>query len=121
MKGILVVVLAMVSGCGPVIVPVAVIGARGEVLTGNAISTASSGTFEANNERLSCHGNYNPMSMDRVLSFAVVCSDGRQGFGTILRDSTLMAGRGKVRLADGEEAQVLLGQEAAIMTPAVGR
>lgn len=101
--------------------PVAVIGQRGDVLTGTVTGALSGGTIEASNGRLSCRGRYNSRSIDDAVSFAVTCSDGRQGIGTAIRDSSLRAGRGTVRLSDGEQAQFMFGPDAAIIRPEVGQ
>lgn len=100
--------------------PVAVIGQRGDVLTGTANATLSEGTFSVSNGKLSCTGAYDPLDMSVTLNFTALCSDGRRGFGTVVRENSGQAGQGTVHLDDGETAAFIFGSHAAVFVPKVG-
>lgn len=115
------ILLALGLGACAIEQPVAVIGDRGDVLTGIVHADLAVGRFDVSNEALNCTGRYNQMSMERTISFTLTCSDGRRGFGSATRDSSGLTGQGTVRLSDGEKADFLFGPEAGAMRPAVGR
>ena len=108
-----------IAGCSTT-APVAVMGQRGDVLTGTAIGALSGGTFEVTNGAITCQGRYNALLMDPAVNFTAVCDDGRQGIGTALRDSSMVAGRGTIRLDDGEVAQFIFGPDATLLRPKQG-
>jgi hypothetical protein len=116
MRAVVLVALLGLAGC-TVTAPVAVMGQRGDVLKGMAVGALSGGTFDVSNGALSCQGRYNALISDPAITFTTVCSDGRQGIGTAVRDSSMRAGRGTVRLDDGEVAQFLFGPEADLLRP----
>lgn len=100
--------------------PVAVIGQHGDVLTGSATASLSVGTFAVSNGKLSCTGAYDPLDLSVTLNFTVLCTDGRRGFGTVVREASGQAGQGNVHLEDGENAAFIFGSHAAVFVPKVG-
>jgi poly(3-hydroxybutyrate) depolymerase len=115
-----VIALPLLACACTVIQPVAVIGQHGDVLTGTTVATLSGGSFSAANGRLKCSGAYNSLSMAATIQFTTLCSDGRKGFGTAVRDDTMEAGQGVIHMEDGETASFIFGAAAAIFTPKVG-
>ena len=109
--------MEMTPGSGAAGGNVAVIGERGDVLTGMMVSAPPGGSFTATNGVISCHGRYNATARDRAVTFTTVCNDGRQGVGTARRDSSLVSGHGTVRMDDGETGQFIFGPEASILRP----
>jgi hypothetical protein len=96
--------------------PVAVMTRSGEIMTGQASTTASGGFFLASNARLQCRGSYDPSPALQTLSIAAQCSDGRSGIGTAVRE-TPTSGRGTIRMNDGTEAIFIFGAPAAALVP----
>jgi hypothetical protein len=109
------------TACTPATVHLAAVGQRGEVLIGSVSRDANGGSFQAGNGYFSCFGKYDPMWSNWVISVDFVCSDGRQGFGTITRGTLMLSGTGNVSMSDGEEAQVIMGPEADNFRAAPGR
>lgn len=109
-------VIALLASACSVTTQVAVLGERGDILTGTTTATLSSGTFEAGNGRMQCAGNYDP-GPGLVLSFVAVCTDGRRGIGQATRDRGGISGQGTIRMDDGETATFIFGPAAATFTP----
>jgi hypothetical protein len=100
--------------------PLAVVGAHGEVLKGEVVATLSAGTFHASNGVLDCSGSYDPLALDRTITFAAFCSDGRHGIGTATRDPSMKAGAGSIHMDNGETATFVFGPKARRYQAAVG-
>jgi hypothetical protein len=94
-------------------VPVAVIGAKGQILRGTATAAVSGGSFSVTDGKLTCAGSYNALDMGVTISMPVQCNDGRKGIITATRNSDGMSGAGRVRLSDGMEADFIFGDAAA--------
>jgi len=110
------VLLLLLTGCS-VTVPVAVVTARGEVLTGsNRAPVFGAGTFEVGNARLQCTGQYDPAPGSQTVAIAARCSDGTAGVGQAVRDSALSGG-GKIQMSDGTEARFVFGAAARALAP----
>lgn len=99
------------GGCAETI-PVAVIGARGEVLRGTNSVSLTSGTFSVSDGKLTCVGSYNPLNESQTLTVTLTCNDGRTGIAIATRDSATSGG-GSVRLSDGETGNFVFGADAA--------
>ena len=106
------------AGCS-VTVPVAVMTQHGDVLVGTVTATTMAGTFNVTNGALRCAGSYDPWEMNPALPISTLCSDGRQGFGAVVRDASMMAGQGTIRMSDGETADIVFGPAAGVMQPKI--
>lgn len=93
-------------------VPVAVIGQDGRVLTGTATASMANSHFQASDGKLTCSGGYDGMNTSQTISMPVVCSDGRKGFVTAIREASGEAGSGSITLDDGYRAQFVFGPAA---------
>lgn len=114
MRGMLLIALLALAGCS-VTYPAAVVGQRGDVLVGTVTGSLAGGSYHVTNGRLSCTGTYDPMQPGPVINFDVVCTDGRRGFGTAIREAGGQQGRGSVRLDDGETGDFVFGPVARTM------
>jgi len=100
------------AGCSTT-VPVAVIGANGQILRGTATAAMDGGTFTATDGKLTCAGSYDSWDTSITISMPVHCSDGRKGLVMATRDASGMSGSGRIRLSDGSEADFVFGKAAA--------
>jgi hypothetical protein len=105
--------LAVTLGGCAVTVPVAVIGAKGQILRGTATAAMTGGSFSVTDGKLTCAGSYNSLDTGVTISMPVQCNDGRKGIITATRNSDGMSGAGRVRLSDGMEADFIFGDAAA--------
>lgn len=103
----------LLTGCS-ITRPVAVIGAKGQILRGTATaSLTGSGTFSVTDGKLTCSGSYNALDQSLTISMPVFCNDGRKGIITATRQLDGLNGSGRVRLSDGSEADFIFGDAAA--------
>jgi hypothetical protein len=102
----------LLAGCSTT-VPVAVIGANGQILRGTATAAMDGGSFSATDGKLTCAGSYDSWDMSVTISMPVHCSDGRKGLVIATRDASGMSGSGRIRLNDGMEADFVFGKAAA--------
>lgn len=93
--------------------PVVVMAPNGQTLRGSATAELSGGTFSVADGRLTCGGTYNTWAIRRTIEMPVRCSDGRTGTAVATRDITFLAGRGRVSLNDGTQADFVFGRDAA--------
>jgi hypothetical protein len=101
------------TGCS-ITRPVAVIGAKGQILRGTATaSLTGSGTFSVTDGKLTCSGSYNALDQSLTIAMPVLCNDGRKGIITATRQLDGLNGSGRVRLTDGTEADFIFGDAAA--------
>lgn len=100
------------SGCA-ITQPVAVIGPKGEIFKGTATaSLAEGGRFTATNGPITCGGTYDLNQGSRTVSFPVICSDGRKGLGTAVRDASGVTGSGTIKMNDGSNWTFVFGPVA---------
>lgn len=103
---------AALSGCG-ITVPVAVMHSSGEVMRGQATASMLMGsTFTVSDDRATCTGTFDGVTVARTVSFAAHCTDGRTGLGSALRD-TPASGSGTMQMSDGTTARFVFGDGAA--------
>ncbi|WP_152095848.1 hypothetical protein [Rhizobium dioscoreae] len=109
------------AGCGSITSPAAVQMDSGEAFIGTTTAAASGGHFEVRSSRkgVRCSGNYDARDASETITVPVRCTDGRYGVVTVTRTPDLMAGSGRVSLADGSSGAVAFGRLAAsvISTP----
>jgi len=94
--------------------PVAVMTQSGDVFSGQAVTTATGGSFSVSNGRVQCTGTYDPSPGQQTLTVGARCSDGRSGIGTAVRE-TPASGRGTIRMSDGSQATFVFGGPAAAL------
>lgn len=102
----------MVAGCS-ITVPVAGISDKGQILRGTATASASGGSFQATDGKLTCAGSYDSMDSSSTISMPVHCNDGRKGLVIATRDASGVSGSGRVRLSDGSDTDFIFGRAAA--------
>ncbi len=87
------VLIAMLSlaGCSTT-VPVAVIGANGQILRGTATAAMDGGSFMVTDRKLTCAGSYDSWDTSVTISMPVHCSDGRKGLVIATRDASGISG-----------------------------
>ena len=106
------IVIATLPACS-VTEPVVVIGDNGQTLRGSATATMSGGSFNVTDDKLTCAGSYNSLSMEPTITMQTLCPDGRKGIVIATRDSSGTSGHGTVRLNDGTSGQFIFGPAAA--------
>lgn len=116
MRNISTLLLIIFTGGCSITVPVGVISQRGNVLTGSATATISTGNYNVSNGTLSCSGSFDPGPGD-VVPIRTMCNDGRSGSGQAIRDASKVAGRGTITLSDGETAEFIFGKPAEALRP----
>lgn len=110
------VVTLLVAGCGDITQPVAAIGENGEIYRGAVTaSMANGGSFIVSRGNTRCSGNYDAFTASQTVSFPVVCTDGRRGLGTAIRDASGVTGSGTIRMNDGSNWTFVFGPSAAMM------
>jgi hypothetical protein len=112
MKHVLLLTLLLAATACSMTVPVAVVNKHGGVMKGSATASMSGGTFQVADDKVSCSGTYDAMSMAATISMPVTCSDGRSGTVTATRDDTMMSGSGYVDLSDKSHAAFFFGNAA---------
>jgi len=101
------------GGCATAVtVPVAVISQHGEIMRGTNTSALSGGSFSVTNGKITCSGSYNAVTDSKTLTIPILCTDGRTGIATAVRD-TQFSGGGKVRFSDGSEGNFIYGDAAS--------
>ena len=104
---------AILAACA-VTEPVVVIGQDGQTLKGTSTARMSGhGSVTVTDGKLTCGGNYNSLSGEITINIPVLCSDGREGFAVVTRESSGVAGHGMVKMNDGSEWSFIFGSAAA--------
>jgi hypothetical protein len=101
------------SGCA-ITEPVAVVskGIPGGVMRGTTTASLSGGSFSVSNGSLTCGGDYNDLDTSPTISIPVLCSDGRKGIITAIRDNSGMSGGRHFTLNDGTSGDFMFGAAA---------
>ena len=108
-----VILAATLSACA-VTEPLVVIGKDGQTLKGITTARMSGhGRFTVTDGKLTCGGNYNSLNTEVTINIPVLCSDGREGFAVVTRESNGVAGHGMVKMNDGSEWSFIFGSAAA--------
>ncbi|BCH53001.1 hypothetical protein ACQZ61_17710 [Agrobacterium vitis] len=110
------VLVVMLTGCGTMRVPVAVVSQNGDVMTGTSTASLSGGVFEVegalDGKFLICSGNYNALDNSPTINIPTKCSDGRTGLVVAHRLPNGVDGAGTVALKDGTKAKFVFGKPA---------
>jgi hypothetical protein len=101
-----------VTGCA-VTLPVVVVEPDGHTFSGTTTAALSGGHFKVTYGHTTCGGTYNALDTSQALTIPVVCSDGRAGRITALRDPSGTSGRGTVKLSDGSVGRFAFGSRVA--------
>ncbi len=109
---IVVAAVALLTGCAESF-PVVGSTSKGVQFTGAAVAALSGGTFQITaTNGVACNGTYDDLSLSRVITAPVTCSDGRYGDLTITRTPDLEAGTGSGTLNDGTRITFRFGRLA---------
>jgi hypothetical protein len=115
-KKIVALCLLALGGCADITQPVAAIGESGEIYRGSVTaSLTDGGSFIVSRGDVRCSGNYDAFTTSQTVSFPVICTDGRRGLGTAIRDASGVTGSGTIRMSDGGNWTFVFGPSAAIM------
>jgi hypothetical protein len=108
--------LLALTACGSVSQPITAISERGEIYRGTATASfTEGGSFILSRGDIRCSGSYDALSQSPTLSFPIVCTDGRKGLGTAIRETNGVSGSGTIRMSDGEDWTFVFGPNAALM------
>jgi len=100
------------GGCSAT-APVKVTLPNGQILRGSTTGELSGGRFEIAGSRTSCVGEYDALSLARVITLTGRCSDGRTAHVVARRDPGLQSGRGRIVFSNGEQGSFIFGPDAA--------
>ena len=103
--GLMVISLIM-SSCTIVSIPITIVSNEG-TMRGVAKAGTKNVTFRVSNAKTVCRGSFNARSKAQTITMAVQCNDGRKEYATMTFDPD--TGQGKIRLSDGSEATIMMG------------
>jgi hypothetical protein len=100
------------AGCSTTL-PVVVVEPDGHIFSGSTTAALSGGHFQVTDGHTNCGGTYNALDTSKALTIPVVCSDGRAGRITAVRDPSGQSGFGTVKLSDGSVGRFAFGSRVA--------
>lgn len=79
-------------------------------MSGRVSSTLTGGYFTITNGRMTCTGAFNVNEGTDTITTPVICTDGRKGSATVVRQLNGYDGVGKLTFTNGEQYDVVYGR-----------
>lgn len=79
-------------------------------MSGRVTATLTGGYFTITNGRMTCTGAFNVDQGSDTVTAPVICTDGRKGSATLLRQLNGYDGYGKLTFTNGEQYDVVYGR-----------